>query len=83
MTIHDGLQGGVTARLGEGVSIVEAGPASAEDAGPPMCKVCGESIVDAPKVRCSTCKTPHHRDCWEFVGGCSIFGCKGKTAIPG
>ena len=34
LTIHDGLQTGVAARLGEGVAIVAAGPASAEDAGP-------------------------------------------------
>jgi hypothetical protein len=83
LTIHDGLQNGVASRMGEGVAIVAAGPASAEDAGPSMCKVCGDPIGDAPKVQCATCRTPHHRDCWEFVGGCSIFGCKGKSAIPG
>jgi hypothetical protein len=83
LTIHDGLKNGVASRMGEGVAIVAAGPASAEDAGPSMCKVCGDPIGDAPRVQCATCRTPHHRDCWEFVGGCSIFGCKGKTAIPG
>jgi hypothetical protein len=83
LTIHDGLQSGVASRLGEGVAIVAAGPASAEDAGPMMCKVCGDPIGDAPRVHCATCRTPHHRDCWEFVGGCSIFGCKGKSATPG
>ena len=85
LTIHDGLRTGVAARLGEGVSIVAAGPASAEDAGPPVCKVCGEAISGAgsPKVFCSTCRTPHHRDCWDFIGACSVFGCKGKTASPG
>ena len=85
LTIHDGLQNGVASRLGEGVAIVAAGPASPEDAGPPMCKVCGDPIsnVGSPKVFCSTCRTPHHRDCWEFIGACSVFGCKGKTGIPG
>jgi hypothetical protein len=83
LTIHDGLQSGVAARLGEGVAIVAAGPASAEDAGPTMCKVCGDPISGTPKVFCSTCRTPHHRDCWEFIGACSVFGCKGKTAVPG
>ena len=83
LTIHDGLQSGVAARLGEGVAIVAAGPASAEDAGPPICKVCGEPISGMPKVLCSTCRTPHHRDCWEFIGSCSVFGCKGKSASPG
>ena len=83
LTIHDGLQSGVASRLGEGVDIVAAGPASSEDSGPPLCKVCGETITDTPKVFCSTCRTPHHRDCWEFIGTCSVFGCKGKTSSPG
>src|SRR4051812_15757588 len=74
LVLHDGLQQGVAARLSGGVAIVSVGPASAEDAGPPICKVCGEAIV-APGVLCATCRTPHHRDCWEFVGSCSIYGC--------
>jgi hypothetical protein len=85
LAIHDGLQSGVAARLGEGVSIVAAGPASPEDAGPATCKVCGEAILgpDSPQVYyCTTCRTPHHRDCWEFIGSCSVFGCKGKNATP-
>ena len=24
------------------------------------------------------CRTPFHRDCWTFIGGCSTFGCQGK-----
>ena len=83
LTIHDGLQSGVAARLSEGVAIVASGPATFEDAGPAMCKVCGDPIGTMPKVACAVCRTPHHRDCWEFVGGCSIFGCKGKHAVPG
>ena len=83
LTIHDGLQSGVASRLGEGVAIVAAGPASLEDSGPPICKVCGEPISGTPKVFCTTCRTPHHRDCWEFIGACSVFGCKGKAATPG
>ena len=84
LAIHDGLRAGVMARLGEGVAIVAAGAPAAEDAGPPVCKVCGEAIVgDDPWVVCTTCQTPHHRDCWEFIGTCSIFGCQGKSARPG
>ena len=89
LMIHDGLQSGVASRLGEGVAIVASGPASPEDAGPPTCKVCGDPILGpgltsaSPRVFCSTCRTPHHRDCWDFIGACSVFGCKGKTALPG
>ena len=83
LAIHDGLQAGVMARLTEGVEVVAAGPAAAEDAGPAVCKVCGDAIGDAPWVACARCQTPHHLDCWEFVGACSIFGCQGKVAYPG
>jgi len=83
LAIHDGLQNGVARRLGEGVAIVGSGPASVEDSGPPLCKVCGETIVAPPRVVCKACRTPHHLDCWEFIGGCSIFGCQGKTSVPG
>jgi len=81
LTIHDGLQAGVASRLGQGIAIVEAGPAHPEDSGPPVCKVCGEPIVE-PAVICTTCRTPHHRDCWEFIGFCSIYGCNGKHSQP-
>lgn len=80
LVIHDGLQQGVASRLTQGIAIVEAGAAQAED-GPPVCKVCGD-LITGPAVRCATCKTPHHRDCWEFVGACSIYGCQGKQSVP-
>ena len=84
LQIYEGLQAGVTHRLSEGVAIVAAGPPSTDDsAGPPICKVCGDPIVEAPWVVCATCLTPHHRDCWEFIGACSIFGCLSKVARPG
>jgi hypothetical protein len=83
LTIHDGLQSGVASRLSAGVSIVAVGPSVLEDSGPPMCKVCGDPISGSPKVFCTICRTPHHRDCWEFIGSCSVFGCKGKTSVPG
>lgn len=77
LVIHDGLQQGVAARLNQGIAIVSAGPATADDAGPPICKVCGDPVTP-PSVACTICRTPHHRDCWEFVGACSIYGCHGK-----
>ena len=82
LVIHDGLCQGVAAQFSEGIAIVAAGAAAPEDAGPPICKVCGEAILGfAPAVRCVACKTPHHRDCWEFVGACSIYGCNGKRSV--
>ena len=81
LTLHDGLQSGVAVRLSQGIAIVETGPAHPEDSGPPTCKVCGDPILD-PGVICTTCRTPHHRDCWEFIGSCSIYGCNGKHSQP-
>jgi hypothetical protein len=81
LVIHDGLLAGVSSRLGQGIAIVESGAAEPDDAGPPICKVCGEAIL-TPGVICVTCRTPHHRDCWEFVGSCSIYGCNGKQSVP-
>ena len=44
----------------------------------PNCLVCGEAI-NGSEVMCQSCRTPHHRDCWHYVGGCSVFGCGGKN----
>ena len=37
--------------------------------------------MDGQVIVCSVCNTPHHRDCWEYVGGCSIYGCNGKVGV--
>jgi Prokaryotic RING finger family 1 len=78
--ILEQLEASVADRLSEGIAIVAVGPAAVEDAGPPLCKVCGDPITDTHVV-CTKCHTPHHRDCWSFVGGCSIFGCNGKKCV--
>ena len=39
------------------------------------CAVCGE-LLRQEIVYCRRCKTPHHRDCWEYNQGCSTYGCR-------
>ena len=39
-----------------------------------LCCVCCEQLTDGV-VFCVRCKTPHHRECWEYSGGCSTYGC--------
>jgi len=80
LLIQDGLQLGVRRRMTEGVTIVAGAPDP--DAGPPSCKVCGEPIEHGPVVVCSACNTPHHRECWEYAGACSIYGCGSKSGRP-
>lgn len=77
LVLHDALRSSVASRAAEGIAILAAGPAEGAEIGPPMCEVCGDPIA-GPHVLCTACRTPCHRDCWTFVGGCSTFGCQSK-----
>ena len=81
LVLHDRLIDSVTRRMGEGVAIVEEAESWKEDQGAPTCKVCGEPIDESEIIVCASCNTPHHRDCWEYVGACSIYGCNGKVGV--
>jgi hypothetical protein len=81
LLILDGLIDGVNRRMNQGIAIVEREEAWDEDVGPPICKVCGEPIAAGAVITCASCNTPHHRDCWEYVGACSIYGCNGKVGV--
>lgn len=54
----------------EGVQWLDAPPAEARG----TCPICG-SPLKAGRVSCLKCKTSHHRECWEWNGGCSMFAC--------
>ena len=41
-----------------------------------LCQVCGEMVRLEGAKCCPRCDTAHHHDCWEYMGGCSIYGCK-------
>jgi ribosomal protein L40E len=40
-----------------------------------ICGVCGQAI-ESDLVRCRKCRSPHHRDCWDYNGRCSTYGCQ-------
>lgn len=44
----------------------------------PVCPYCRMLFDEAspPKVFCTACGTPHHEDCYQENGGCTVFGCK-------
>jgi hypothetical protein len=31
---------------------------------------------------CPFCSTPHHLECWVWVGGCAVYGCSGAGPGP-
>lgn len=39
-----------------------------------ICPICGDPIGH-DLVYCGSCKTPHHRECWEYNGRCATFAC--------
>jgi hypothetical protein len=50
------------------------------------CPVCAAPITVDEARPCPRCETPHHGECWDYVGGCAIFGCRpapaGGASVP-
>lgn len=44
-----------------------------------VCPVCGTALTSP--VTCGSCKTPHHRECWNYAGRCAIFACGGRQVV--
>lgn len=64
-----------------GIAFVEGEEAQLLEEG--KCGVCGESLA-GEVVICRRCNTPHHRECWQFTGGCATYGCGGREcSAPG
>jgi hypothetical protein len=80
LKLHEALIRSVSERLAEGIEIVAPGTELEEDNGPPQCEVCGD-LIEGLHVVCTVCKTPFHRDCWTFIGGCSTYGCQSKHCV--
>lgn len=45
------------------------------------CPVCGDLVALDEAIACSSCSAPHHQDCWDYHGGCSLFGCGSRDSI--
>src|SRR5579859_1413040 len=39
------------------------------------CPICTTELRE-PLVRCERCRSPHHRECWDYLGRCATFGCE-------
>jgi hypothetical protein len=53
-----------------------AAPPAPPRAGAPasVCPVC-RTACDFDAINCSNCLAPHHRECWDYNGGCGTYGC--------
>ena len=45
----------------------------------PYCRMAFDETAPA-KVFCTACGTPHHEDCYQENGGCTVFGCSRAPA---
>jgi hypothetical protein len=68
---------GYLLRLGPEEGIAWLAPGDAE---PGLCPVCAASLADGV-VLCDKCRTPHHEECWKYVGQCSTYACKGMRFV--
>jgi len=62
----------------EGIEFIRT--AVEPDAAQSQCQICGEPLV-TDLVQCASCRTPHHRECWEYFGGCSTYACGQKKYV--
>ena len=60
---------------GEGIAWVEASTAAEGD-----CQICGTRL-ESNVVACATCRTRHHRECWEYTGECSTYACRERRFV--
>jgi hypothetical protein len=54
------------------ISVVRAGPTG-------TCSLCRRAALQETTV-CPDCKVVYHRECWDYVGRCAIYGCGGATS---
>jgi hypothetical protein len=70
----------LAASVPSSVGIEFVGEVREPPAGESQCQVCGEALA-GDLVYCAGCKTPHHRECWQYFGGCSTYACGQKRFV--
>ena len=49
-----------------------------------LCEICHSEIYDyQAAVLCPADQAPHHRDCWQYYGGCGVLGCHHNPRTEG
>lgn len=61
------------------IRILDPSMVVAEDVeiGGGACPVCGTAVVESPG-QCKRCGTPHHAECWDYLGGCAVYACAAR-----
>jgi len=78
VTLSAGL---FAAAMDSGINGIEfVGEVQEPSATAAQCQVCGEPLKQ-DLVYCQACRTPHHRECWDYFGGCSTYACGGKKPV--
>ena len=49
----------------------------------PMCPACAEPAAPVTSATCPVCRASHHPACWDWLGGCGVYGCAGAGASAG
>jgi len=44
------------------------------------CPVCA-TLLAHPVTRCGRCDTPHHEQCWDYLGRCAVYGCEPRRRV--
>ena len=65
---------------------VELAPAAVPQRAPDdrtLCPVCQSAIGTEEAIACPECKTVHHWECWQYNGGCGMYGCEESPPTEG
>lgn len=65
----------------EDTPVAPAGPAEAVGETCPYCRF--PIKAGEPALLCPSCGVPHHRECWQENGGCTVYGCRSSPAMAG
>ena len=57
---------------------IPEGRPPAMDTSNATCQICLNPLA-MRVVYCSGCVTPHHKECWDYLGGCSTYACLRRT----
>ena len=64
----------------DGITFVESAELPEPDQLESQCHICGEPLA-SDLVYCGSCRTPHHRECWEYFGSCATYACGHKQYV--